>query len=143
VWVGGGEVVAATVWGGWGGFDTCSGVLYPLPLYAHVRAADRWTRFGIDLTGPCVAWRGGGCRGRVGETMHRPADGGSSAPALVAEPAGGPCSTSFVFIIEGEGENGSTGFQETLLANLGWFDETTVIMNNNRRVRVWMLGCSG
>ena len=74
--------------------------------------------------------------------------------------ATGGSDINFVFIIEGEGENGSTGFQvstsrfvvysifdmfftvlllqfcvtqETVRANLGWFPNTTVVMNNNSK----------
>ncbi|KAI8475319.1 MAG: Zn-dependent exopeptidase [Monoraphidium minutum] len=49
--------------------------------------------------------------------------------------AGGVAPLNVAFIIEGEEENGSTGFREALTANLGWFSDADVVVISNT---VWV-----
>lgn len=43
--------------------------------------------------------------------------------------------TSFVFLVEGEGENGSAGFREAIQWNKEWFHGTSLVLNTNN---VWL-----
>ena len=42
---------------------------------------------------------------------------------------------NFVFLVEGEGENGSDGFREAVQWNQDWFEGTSLVLNTNN---VWM-----
>lgn len=78
---------------------------------------------------------GSGATGLLGSPAGAGGEAGTAAAAEAAAAAAASFFSlkkpAFVFILEGEGENGSIGFREAVKSNSKWFAGTKVILNCN------------
>lgn len=100
------------------------------PFHLTGRDGYLYARGATDNKGPLMAMIF--AVARCWELMRRMEAAAAAGTASAA--AGGshrPGRVAFVFVVEGEGENGSQGFREAILRNLEWLSHTNLIVNCN------------
>lgn len=100
------------------------------PFHLTGRDGYLYARGATDNKGPLMAMIF--AVARCWELMRRMEAAAASTGS--ASGAGGshrPGRVAFVFVVEGEGENGSQGFREAVLRNLEWLSHTNLIVNCN------------